>query len=45
MAKKYASVGIWLLYKQSELEKAIEWGADIAETDGTLKPGQVIYRG
>jgi len=38
MTKKYAKIGVWLLDKREELEIAVEWGADIIETDGKLKP-------
>ncbi len=38
MTKKYAKIGVWLLTKRDELEQAVEWGADVIETDGKLKP-------
>lgn len=37
--KRYGSLGIWLLTKPEELEEAaLVFGADIIETDGSLKP-------
>lgn len=36
--KKYAKLGIWLLTKESELNGAEDLGADVIETDGSLKP-------
>ncbi len=38
MVKKYARLGIWLLNDYDELKLAAEWGADIVETNGKLKP-------
>ena len=38
MVKKYARLGIWLLKTQEELEQASSLGADVIETDGSLKP-------
>ncbi len=38
LIKKYASLGIWILGKESELERAKILGADIVETNGQLKP-------
>lgn len=35
--KKYGSLGVWLLTKQSELKEVEELGADIVETNGALK--------
>lgn len=36
--KKYAKLGVWLLTKESELKGAKDLGADVIETDGSLKP-------
>lgn len=36
--KKYAKLGVWILTKQSEYEDAVNLGADVIETDGSLKP-------
>lgn len=36
--KEYARLGIWLLSEYSELAEAEALGADIAETNGSLKP-------
>ena len=33
-----ASIGLWLLTLPEELENAVSLGADIAETDGSLRP-------
>ena len=33
-----ASIGLWLLTRPDELERAVALGADIAETDGSLRP-------
>lgn len=38
MIKKHARLGIWILNTQEQLEQAKRFGADIIETDGTLKP-------
>ena len=39
MVKQYGKLGVWLLTEETELQEAIEcYGADIIETDGTLKP-------
>ena len=37
--KKYGRLGVWLLTEKEELELAVNrYGADIIETDGSLKP-------
>ncbi len=36
--KKYAKLGIWLLTSDKEYDEAKALGADIVETDGSLKP-------
>ncbi len=39
MAHRYAGrVGLWLLSRPEELDEAVAWGADIVETDGSLRP-------
>lgn len=38
MVHKVGKLGVWLLTTKEELEKAISLGADIAETDGSLRP-------
>jgi len=39
LVKRYGKLGVWILVKESELREAVEkYGADIIETDGTLKP-------
>ena len=38
MIKEYADIGIWILSEEKELERAIELGADIIETTGSIKP-------
>ena len=38
MIKTHASLGIWLISEYSELATAQALGADIAETDGQIKP-------
>jgi len=35
--KKYGSLGVWLLTRQSELEEVEKLGADLVETNGALK--------
>ena len=43
--KSYASLGIWLIRTEEELERSTgEFGADVIETDGTLKPRQSAAR-
>lgn len=36
--RPFATIGLWLLTLPEELEAAIEMGADLAETDGSLRP-------
>lgn len=36
--KKYANLGVWLLNSEEELQIAEQYGADVIETTGTLKP-------
>lgn len=36
--KRYASLGIWIIEKQEELDAAVRFGADIIETAGHIKP-------
>lgn len=37
--KKYGQIGLWILSKREELEKAInDYGADVIETTGHIKP-------
>lgn len=38
MVHKVGKLGVWLLTTKEELEMAISLGADIAETDGSLRP-------
>ncbi|MBQ8401958.1 MAG: hypothetical protein IJX14_08515 [Clostridia bacterium] len=39
MVKQYGKLGVWLLTEETERKEAVErYGADIIETDGTLKP-------
>ena len=39
MVKQYGKLGVWLITEETELQEAVEqYGADIIETDGTLKP-------
>ena len=38
MVKKYGRLGLWILNTPEELEEAKRLGADIIETNGTLKP-------
>ncbi len=37
-AKKYGKLGIWILSTEDQLQRAIELGADVIETNGELKP-------
>ena len=36
LAKKYGLVGLWIITDPSDLERCIELGADIIETDGAV---------
>lgn len=36
--KRYADLGLWLLYSEEQLEQADKFGANIIETTGSLKP-------
>ncbi len=38
LVKKYARLGIWILSEYSDFELACEWGADVVETTGAIKP-------
>ena len=38
LVKEHARLGLWLLSTEEELERACEFGADIIETTGSLKP-------
>ena len=38
MVKKYASLGIWILATEAQLQEAAALGADVIETHGQLKP-------
>ena len=39
MVKQYGKLGVWLITEDDERDAAVErYGADIIETDGTLKP-------
>ncbi|NLE12633.1 MAG: hypothetical protein GX628_03030 [Clostridiales bacterium] len=38
IAKKYGELGLWILRTEDELRQAKELGADIVETDGSLRP-------
>lgn len=38
LIKQYADLGIWILSRNSQLEEAQKLGADIIETNGSLKP-------
>jgi HisJ family histidinol phosphate phosphatase len=39
LAKKYASLGIWLISEYTDFDRAVnEFGADIIETNGQIKP-------
>lgn len=37
-AKRYGKLGVWILSREDELEKAEAFGAEIIETTGSLKP-------
>lgn len=39
LVKQYGKLGVWLITQEEEMQTAVEaYGADIIETDGTLKP-------
>lgn len=38
LVKKHASLGVWILSKNSQLDEAEKLGADVIETNGQLKP-------
>lgn len=38
MVKRYASLGLWILETEQQLQEAISLGADIIETTGAIKP-------
>ena len=38
LAKEYGKVGIWILTEEEQLKRAIELGADMIETDGSITP-------
>lgn len=38
LVKKYARLGLWILSEYSDFELACEWGADVIETTGAIKP-------
>ncbi len=40
--KEHANLGLWLLSSEDELEGAKELGADVIETNGTLKPPSIL---
>lgn len=42
LVKSYARLGLWLLSTEEELAVAREFGADIIETTGSLKPSQSL---
>lgn len=42
MVKKYAKLGLWLLYNDEQLRQAVKFGVDIIETTGVLKPEKII---
>lgn len=42
LVRRYAKLGVWLLETEEELRRAVEkYAADVVETDGSLKPGQL----
>lgn len=38
LVKRYARLGLWILSEYSDFELACEWGADVIETTGSIKP-------
>ena len=38
MVKRYAQLGLWIVQTQDQYHQAVKLGADIIETNGTLKP-------
>ena len=38
MVKRYAELGLWIVQTQNQYHQAVKLGADIIETNGTLKP-------
>ncbi len=36
-AKKYARLGLWIIDSREEFNRAVNWGADIIETSGSIK--------
>lgn len=38
MVKKHAKLGIWILDTEEQFEAAVSYGADLIETNGTIKP-------
>lgn len=38
MVKQYGKLGLWILHKEEELKLAYQYGADLIETPGQLKP-------
>ncbi len=39
--KKYGECGLWILYRQEEMEDAVAFGVDVIETTGHIKPDAV----
>ena len=38
MIKKHGKLGIWILSEESEMQAALDLGADAVETNGQIKP-------
>ena len=38
MVKRYATLGLWIINAEADMERALSYAPDIVETNGGIKP-------